>query len=41
MLKEMEQNTAEHEQTMGHVTGTWEPTERANWPKLAQFEQQN
>lgn len=24
-----------------HVTGTWKPTERANWPELAQFEPQD
>lgn len=39
--KQREQNTTEQQQTMGHVKGTWEPMGRANWPELAQFEQQN
>lgn len=41
LRKQREQNTTEQQQTMGHVQGTWEPTGRAYWTELAQFEQQN
>lgn len=39
--KQREQSTTEQQQTMEHVKGTWEPTGRASWTELAQFEQQN